>query len=100
VSAVSTVTRVSNHTTPIDTTHQNIAIIKPILDSVGIKVLRTGKEDFTAFLRTGKQIQLSHNDTITVYTSKPKSVEVIMDGKSVIPNRKRFKIFGNTLKAY
>lgn len=86
--------------TPTDPSHQNVAIIKPVIDSVGIKVLRAGKEDFTAFLRIGKQMQVSHNDTITVFTSKPKSIEVIMDGKSVIPNRKRFKIIGNTIKTF
>jgi len=67
---------------------------------VGVKVLRTGKEDFLTVLRLGKQMQVSHSDTIIVFVSKRKSVEVTLGGKSVIPDRKRFKIYGNTLKTY
>jgi cytoskeletal protein RodZ len=83
-----------------DTSHQSVAVVKPLIDSVGVKVMRTGKEDFATLLRLGKQMQVSHTDTIVVFISKRKSVEVILGGKSVIPDRKRFKIYGNTLKTF
>ncbi|HKP98171.1 MAG TPA: RodZ domain-containing protein, partial [Fibrobacteria bacterium] len=66
----------------------------------GVKVLRFGKEDFSTVLRLGKQMQVSHTDTITVMISKRKAVEVTIGGKSVIPEKKRFKIYGNTLKTF
>jgi cytoskeletal protein RodZ len=83
-----------------DTSTQNVAIIKPLIDSVGIKVLQTGKEDYLTVLRLGKQMRVSNTDTIVVYISKRKAVEVTLGGKSVIPGKKRFKIYGNTLKAF
>jgi cytoskeletal protein RodZ len=85
---------------PIDSSHLILAVIKPLIDSVGVKVLRFGKEDFATMLRLGKQMQVSHTDTITVMISKRKAVEVTVGGKSVIPDKKRFKIYGNTLKAF
>ncbi len=85
---------------PADTSHMNTVIVKPLIDSVGVKVMRTGKEDFATLLRLGKQMQVSHNDTIVIFISKRKSVEVTLGGKSVIPDRKRFKIYGNILKTY
>jgi cytoskeletal protein RodZ len=78
----------------------NVVVIKPLIDSVGVKVLRTGKEDFSTMLRLGKQMQVSNSDTIVVFISKRKAVEVNWAGKSVIPGRKRFKIYGTTLKTY
>ncbi len=78
----------------------NVVVIKPLIDSVGVKVLRTGKEDFLTVLRLGKQMQVSHSDTIVVFISKRRAVEVTWGDKSVIPDRKRFKIYGNTLKTY
>jgi cytoskeletal protein RodZ len=78
----------------------NVVVIKPLIDSVGVKVLRTGKEDFLTVLRLGKQMQVSHSDTIVVFISKRKAVEVTWGDKSVIPDRKRFKIYGTTLKTY
>ncbi len=80
---------------PEDTT-----FIKPLIDSVGVKILRAGKEDFLTILRLGKQMQISHSDTITVMISKRRSVEVTMGHKSVIPDKKRFRIYGTTLKAF
>ncbi|MEO7424272.1 MAG: helix-turn-helix domain-containing protein [Fibrobacteria bacterium] len=85
---------------PIDSSHLILAVIKPLIDSVGVKVLRFGKEDFATMLRLGKQMQVSHTDTITVMISKRKAVEVTVGGKSVIPDKKRFKIYGNTLKTF
>jgi cytoskeletal protein RodZ len=85
---------------PIDSSHLILAVIKPLIDSVGVKVLRFGKEDFATMLRLGKQMQVSHTDTIVVMISKRKAVEVTIGGKSVIPDKKRFKIFGNTLKTF
>jgi cytoskeletal protein RodZ len=84
----------------IDSTGLIMAVVKPLMDSVGVKVLRYGKEDFSTVLRLGKQMQVSHTDTITVMVSKRKSVEVTIGGKTVIPDKKRFKIFGNNLKAF
>jgi cytoskeleton protein RodZ len=78
----------------------NSAIIKPLIDSVGVRVVRSGKEDFSTLLRLGKQMQVSHTDTIVVLVSKRKSVEVTIGEKTVIPERKRFKIFGTTLKTF
>ncbi|MDB5047303.1 MAG: hypothetical protein JWO30_374 [Fibrobacteres bacterium] len=84
----------------IDSSHLIMAVIKPLIDSVGVKVMRFGKEDFATVLRLGKQMQVSHTDTITVMISKRKAVEVTIAGKSVIPDKKRFKIYGNTLKTF
>lgn len=84
----------------IDSTGLIMAVVKPLMDSVGVKVMRYGKEDFSTVLRLGKQMQVSHTDTITVMVSKRKSVEVTIGGKTVIPDKKRFKIFGNNLKAF
>lgn len=78
----------------------NVVVIKPLIDSVGVKVLRTGKEDFLTVLRLGKQMQVSHSDTIVIFVSKRRAVEVTWGDKSVIPDRKRFKIYGTTLKTY
>lgn len=78
----------------------NSAIVKPLIDSVGVRVVRSGKEDFSTLLRLGKQMQVSHTDTIVVMVSKRKSVEVTVEGKTVIPERKRFKIFGTTVKTF
>lgn len=83
-----------------DTAGMNVAVIKPIIDSVGIRVVRSGKEDFAALLRYGKQMQVSHPDTITVYTTKSRTVEVTAGGRTVVPTRKRFKIHGNTVKVF
>ncbi len=84
----------------VETAGLNSAVIKPLIDSVGIKVVRSGKEDFGTVLRLGKQMQVSHTDTIVVMISKRKAVEVTLAGKTVIPERKRFKIFGTTLKTF
>jgi cytoskeletal protein RodZ len=84
----------------IDSSHLTLAVVKPLIDSVSVKVMRSGKEDFATMLRLGKQMQVSHTDTIIVNISKRKSVEVTIGGKTVIPERKRFKIYGTTLKAY
>ncbi len=83
-----------------DSSIQNVVIIKPLIDSVGVKVMRSGKEDFATLLRMGKQMQVSHSDTIIIAISKRKAVEVTMGGKSVIPGKKRFKIYGTTLKTF
>lgn len=83
-----------------DTAGMNIAVIKPLVDSVGVRVVRSGKEDFATLLRFGKQMQVSHPDTIIVYTSKRGTVEVTVGGHTVTPTRKRFKIYGNTVKAF
>lgn len=83
-----------------DTAGMNIAVIKPLVDSVGVRVVRSGKEDFATLLRFGKQMQVSHPDTIIVYTSKRGTVEVTVGGHTVTPGRKRFKIYGNTVKAF
>jgi cytoskeletal protein RodZ len=84
----------------IDSSHLTLAIVKPLIDSVGVKVTRSGKEDFATLLRLGKQMQVSHTDTIVIAVSKRKSVEVSIGGKTVIPDRKRFKIYGTTLKTF
>jgi cytoskeletal protein RodZ len=78
----------------------NSAIVKPLIDSVGVRVVRSGKEDFSTLLRLGKQMQVSHTDTIVVMVSKRKSVEVMIGDKTVIPERKRFKIYGTTVKPF
>lgn len=78
----------------------NSAIVKPLIDSVGVRVVRSGKEDFSTLLRLGKQMQVSHTDTIVVMISKRKAVEVNVGGKTVIPDRKRFKIYGTTVKTF
>jgi cytoskeletal protein RodZ len=84
----------------VDSSRLNMAVVKPLIDSVGVKVVRSGKEDFATVLRLGKQMQVSHTDTIVVMTSKRRSVEVTVGGKSVIPDRKRFKIYGSTVKTF
>jgi cytoskeletal protein RodZ len=84
----------------VDSSHLNMAVVKPLIDSVGVKVVRSGKEDFATVLRLGKQMQVSHTDTIIVMTSKRRSVEVTVGGKSVVPDRKRFKIYGSTVKPF
>jgi cytoskeletal protein RodZ len=83
-----------------DTAGLVVAVIKPLVDSVGVRVVRSGKEDYATLLRLGKQMQVSHPDTITVYTSQRNTVEVTVGGKSVTPTRKRFKIYGQTVKVY
>jgi cytoskeletal protein RodZ len=85
---------------PIDSSHLTLAVVKPLIDSVGVKVLRSGKDDFSTLLRLGKQMQVSHIDTIVVMISKRKAVEVTLGGKTVIPEKKRFKIYGTTLKTF
>ncbi len=84
----------------IDSSHLTLAIVKPLIDSVWVKVTRSGKEDFGTVLRLGKQMQVSHTDTIVIAISKRKSVEVTLGGKTVIPEKKRFKIYGTTLKTF
>ena len=85
---------------PIDSSNLTLAVVKPLIDSVGVKVMRSGKEDFATLLRLGKQMQVSHTDTIVILISKRRAVEVTLDGKTVIPDRKRFKIYGTTLKTF
>ena len=85
---------------PIDSSHLTLAVVKPLIDSVGVKVLRSGQDDFSTLLRLGKQMQVSHIDTIVVMISKRKAVEVTLGGKTVIPEKKRFKIYGTTLKTF
>jgi hypothetical protein len=87
-------------TAPASTAGLNSAIVKPLIDSVGVRVVRSGKEDFSTLLRLGKQMQVSHTDTIVVMVSKRKSVEVTVGDKTVIPERKRFKIYGTTVKPF
>jgi cytoskeleton protein RodZ len=86
--------------TPASTAGLNSALVKPLIDSVGVRVVRSGKEDFSTLLRLGKQMQVSHTDTIVVMVSKRKSVEVTVEGKTVVPDRKRFKIYGSTVKPF
>jgi cytoskeletal protein RodZ len=83
-----------------DTAGLVVAVIKPLVDSVGVRVSRSGKEDYATLLRLGKQMQVSHPDTIVVFTSQRNTVEVTVGGKTVIPTRKRFKIYGNTVKVF
>jgi cytoskeleton protein RodZ len=85
---------------PSDTAGLNSAVIKPLFDSVGVRVVRSGKEDVAMLLRLGKQMQVSHTDTIIVFTSKKKSVEVMTGESTVTPDRKRFKIYGHTVKTF
>ncbi len=85
---------------PADTAGMTVAVIKPLEDSVGVRVVRSGKDDFATLLRLGKQIQISHPDPITVYTSKRGTVEVTVGGRTVTPSRKRFKISGTAVKVY
>ncbi len=85
---------------PIDSSHLTLAVVKPLIDSVGVKVMRSGKDDFSTLLRLGKQMQVSHTDTIVIMISKRKAVEVTLGGKTVIPDRKRFKIYGTNLKTF
>lgn len=83
-----------------DTAGMTVAVIKPLVDSVGVRVARAGKEDYATLLRIGKQMQVSHPDTIVVYTSKRGTVEVTVSGKTVTPQRKRFMIYGSTVKPF
>ena len=83
-----------------DTAGMTVAVIKPLADSVGVRVVRAGKEDYATLLRIGKQMQVSHPDTIIVYTSKRGTVEVTVSGRTVTPNRKRFMIYGSTVKPF
>lgn len=83
-----------------DTVGLNNAVIKPLFDSVGVRVVRSGKEDVAMLLRLGKQMQVSHTDTITVYTTRRKSVEVTTGGVTVTPDRKRFRIYGHMVKPF
>jgi cytoskeletal protein RodZ len=83
-----------------DTAGMNVAMIRPLKDSVGIRVVRSGKEDFATLLRLGKQMQITHPDTITVYTTQRSTVEVTVDGRAHVPNRKRFKVYGGTVKVF
>lgn len=85
---------------PIDSSNLTLAMVKPLIDSVGVKVLRSGKDDFATLLRLGKQMQVSHTDTIVILISKRRAVEVTLGDKTVIPDRKRFKIYGTTLKTF
>lgn len=83
-----------------DTAGMTVAVIKPNVDSVGVRIVRSGQEEFATLLRLGKQIQISHPDTILVFTSRRGSVEVTVGGRTVTPDRKRFKIYGPTVKAF
>jgi cytoskeletal protein RodZ len=83
-----------------DTAGMNVAVIRPLRDSVGIRVVRSGKEDFATLLRLGKQMQITHPDTIIVYTTQRSTVEVTVDGRAHVPNRKRFKVYGSTVKVF
>lgn len=85
---------------PADTAGLVVAVIKPLVDSVGVRIARYGKEDVSTLLRLGKQMQVSHPDTIVVYTSRPKTVEVTLGGQTFNPGKKRFKIYGKTVKAF
>lgn len=83
-----------------DTAGMIVAVIRPLRDSVGIRVVRSGKEDFATLLRLGKQMQITHPDTIVVYTTQRSTVEVTVDGNAHVPNRKRFKVYGGTVKVF
>lgn len=84
----------------VDSSAMNSAVIKPLIDSVWIKVQRSGREDFITLLRLGKQVQVTHQDTIVVISGKRQAVEVTLGSETVIPTRKRFKIYGKTLKTF
>lgn len=83
-----------------DTAGLNNAVLKPLEDSVGVRVTRYGKEDVAVLLRLGKQIAVSHTDTITVFTTKRRTVEVTTGPTTVVPDRKRFKIFKHKVTTF
>jgi cytoskeletal protein RodZ len=82
---------------PKTTPNEMTTVLKPVLDSVTIRILRFGKKDAVHLLALGKQMQVTHSDTITLVVDKRRGVEVNLGGKTLIPDRKMFKIIGNEL---
>ncbi len=76
---------------------ENTTLLKPVLDSVTVRILRFGKKDAVHLLTLGKQMQVTHTDTITIVVDKRRGIEVNLKEKTLIPDRKMFKIIGNEL---
>ncbi len=71
--------------------------IRPLRDSVQVRIVRMGKPDYNAYLRIGKQMQIPREDTIFVYTDVASALQVISGSARFVPTQKNFKIFNDTV---
>jgi cytoskeleton protein RodZ len=78
----------------------NRVVVKPVLDSVWIRVQRKGKPETVQLLLLGKQMEVTHSDTIALILGKRKSVEVVLGDTTLIPAQKRFRIVDSRITYY
>ncbi len=78
----------------------NRVVVKPLIDSVWIRVLRAGKPESKQLLVLGKQMEVTHPDTIALILSRKKSVELTFGDTTLIPAQKRFRILGGAITYY
>ncbi len=81
--------------TPIKEPHR--LVLKPLLDSVWLRVLRSGKPESRQLLLLGNQMEITHSDTIAFILDKKKSVEISWGDTTKIPTKRKFRIIGNIL---
>ncbi len=72
--------------------------IRPLRDSVHVRIVRVGKADYTAYLRAGKQMQVPREDTLFIYTDAASSLQVQSGQARFVPAQKNFKVFNDTIK--
>ena len=76
----------------------NRVSVKPLIDSVWMRVLRHGKPEEVILLRTSKPpVEVAHTDTIVLILGKRNSVEITFNDTTLVPTRKRFKLSGKKI---
>jgi hypothetical protein len=63
-------------------------------------VQRKGKPETVQLLLLGKQMEITHSDTIALILGKRKSVEVVLGDTTLIPAQKRFRIVDSRITYY
>ncbi len=79
---------------------RNRVVVKPRVDSVWIRVLLAGKPETDKLLTLGKQMEVVHDDTITMIIGKHRGVILNFADTTVIPARKRFRIIGKRISYF
>ncbi len=67
--------------------------LRSSIESVWVQIQRPGRGEFGVMLYKGKDFVISHYDTIYVFAAKKNAITVTVEGKTMTPNRKRFKIY-------
>ena len=71
--------------------------IKSLQDSVQFRVLRNNKKAVMRTLPLGKEMEFTHNDTITVVLYSKRGVEISFGDKTLAPKERRFKVYGKNI---